>query len=153
MDDIGNVVYVLAVIGYMVYRAFAGKKPKTQPQRESEESKGVTIEDILKQLTNKEEESESWSPEPVPVVDEHKGHVHDAKPFLTVDAPSKPKREYKMSQDEISRHKRVSERLNESKSNEELYVDRVVEELSEGVDLRRAIIYQTILETPYLRQV
>ena len=151
MDDIGTIVYVLAAIGYMVYRAFSGKKPKTQPQYDSEKEEGVTIEDILKQLTNQEEEKEIRSPEPAPVVDEHKGHVHNAEPFLTVDAPPKPKREYKMSQDEITQHKRVSEHLNESKSNEVIYVDKVVEELSEGVDLRRAIIYQTILETPYLR--
>ena len=44
MDDIGNIVYVLAVIGYMLYRVFAGKK---KPQQgESSPRKGSTIEDI-----------------------------------------------------------------------------------------------------------
>jgi hypothetical protein len=33
---------------------------------------------------------------------------------------------------------------------DESYVDEVVEELSNGVDLRRAMVYHTILETPYV---
>ncbi|MFT4680751.1 MAG: hypothetical protein ACI9YU_000582 [Flavobacteriales bacterium] len=151
MDDIGNIVYVLAVVGYMLYRVFAGKK-KAPQKGQATPKKGTTIEDILREFTHQEDAEEYVEPVPVEVRPGHEGHVHNPEPFLTVDAPKKPAVEYKMSQSEIFRHQRSDEQLEkESQEEEETYVDQVVGELSNGVDLRKAIIYRAILETPYLR--
>lgn len=151
MDDIGNIVYVLAVIGYMLYRVFAGKK---KPQQgESSPRKGSTIEDILREFTQQEETEQQVEP----VVSEnrpvHEGHAHNPEPFLSVDVPQKREAEYKMSQSEVAQHRRVSERKIMNTEEDESYVDEVVEELSNGVDLRRAMVYHTILETPYIPHV
>ena len=153
MDDLGNIVYVLAVVGYMIYRVFAGKTAKPKPQGESRKQEGSTIEDILKQLTNQEDGKEVFETQPVSTRDEHEGHIHEAEPFLSVDAPPKPKREYRMSASEMVNHTRATLKKKTSKSDLKNHVDEVVDELAEGVDLRRAVIYQTILETPYLRHV
>jgi hypothetical protein len=58
-----------------------------------------------------------------------------------------------MSQSEVAQHRRVSERKIMNTEEGESYVDEVVEELSNGVDLRRAMVYHTILETPYIPHV
>lgn len=152
MDDIGNIVYVLAVVGYMIYRVFAGKK-KVPQNGQRTPKKGTTIEDILREFTHQEEAEEYGEPVPGKERSGHEGHVHDAEPFLSVDAPPKRATEYKMSKSEITDHHRVSNRKVKESEEEETYVDQVVEELSNGVDLRRAIVYHTILETPYLRHV
>ncbi|MFT4525312.1 MAG: hypothetical protein ACI85F_001465 [Bacteroidia bacterium] len=150
MDDIGNIVYVLAVVGYMLYRVFAGKK-KAPQKGQATPKKGTTIEDILREFTHQEDAEEYVEPVPVEVRPGHEGHVHNPEPFLTVDAPKKPAVEYKMSQSEVANHKRVSNRQMQESEEDETYVDQVVEELSNGLDLRKAIIYRAILETPYLR--
>ena len=152
MDDIGNIVYVLAVVGYMIYRVFAGKK-KDPKKGQTTPKKGTTIEDILREFTHQEEAEEYIEPVLVEERPGHEGHVHNPEPFLSVDAPKKRATEYKMSQSEVADHKRVSSRKVKESQVEEIYVDQVVEELSNGVDLRKAMIYQTILETPYLQHV
>jgi hypothetical protein len=57
-----------------------------------------------------------------------------------------------MSQSEVVQHRRVSNRKIMKIEEDESYVDEVVEELSNGVDLRRAMVYHTILETPYVHR-
>jgi hypothetical protein len=148
MDDIGNIIYVLAVIGYMIYRVFAGKKKPQQD--ESSPRKGSTIEDIIREFTQQEETDRQVEPVVSDNRPSQEGHVHNPEPFLSVDSPKKREAEYKMSQSEVVQHRRVSNRKIMKIEEDESYVDEVVEELSNGVDLRRAMVYHTILETPYV---
>ena len=165
MDDIGNIVYVIAVIGYLIYRAVGGGKKKPQQQsQQTQKRKGTTIEDILKELndqiepeTVEERKPEQVPARPIPSIERthpHRGHVHDAKPFLDVDNPhTELAADYRMSTGEMGSHRikrKVVEEVTEELENP---LSDYVSELSEGVDLRKAIIYQAILETPYIQRV
>lgn len=166
MDDIGNIVYVVAVIGYLIYRVVGGGKKKPQQQPTSTpRKKGATIEDILKELTEQQEVEPVFSePEPVrePVrrtvsaerTEPHKGHIHDPQPFLDIDNPhTELSANYKMSSSEMGSHRIKRKHVEKVGANEKISTSEYINELSEGIDLRRAIIYSAILETPYIERV
>lgn len=71
--DLGNIVYVVAVIGYFIYRAVQGKKEKeladtNQPEQEQAE-RPVSFEDLLKEI-REAQKPKRQAPEPKPVFQE-----------------------------------------------------------------------------------
>lgn len=166
MDDIGNIVYVIAVIGYLIYRVVGGgkKKPAQQPANATKR-KSTTIEDILSELNEKfepETVQEERRSDPVEAraipsaerIEPHRGHRHDEKPFLDVDNPHvELPADYQMSSSEMGSHRIQRKEVKIKEAETENPLSEYINELSEGVDLRRAIIYQTILETPYIQRV
>lgn len=71
--DLGNIVYVVAVLGYFIYRAIQGKKEKelaetNQPEEESG-PKPVSFEDLLKEI-REAQKPKRQDPEPKPVFQE-----------------------------------------------------------------------------------
>lgn len=71
--DLGNIVYVVAVLGYFIYRAVQGKKEKeladtNQPEQEQAE-KPVSFEDLLKEI-REAQKPKRQAPEPKPVFQE-----------------------------------------------------------------------------------
>ncbi len=71
--DLGNIVYVVAVIGYFIYRAVQGKKDKelaetNQPEEETG-PKPVSFEDLLKEI-REAQKPKRQAPEPKPVFQE-----------------------------------------------------------------------------------
>lgn len=71
--DLGNIVYVVAVIAYFVYRAVQGKKEKelaetNQPEEETG-PKPVSFEDLLKEI-REAQKPKRQVPEPKPVFQE-----------------------------------------------------------------------------------
>lgn len=68
--DLGNIVYVVAVVGYFIYRAIQGKKEKelaetNQPEEETG-PKPVSFEDLLKEI-REAQKPKRQAPEPKPV--------------------------------------------------------------------------------------
>lgn len=166
MDDLGNIVYVIAVVGYLIYRAVGGAKKKPQQQPTSApRKKGTTIEDILKELTEQQEvEPVVVEPEPIKEpprraasverTDPHRGHVHDPKPFLDFDNPHQElAADYEMSSSEMGSHRIKRKHVEVEEPQEKNSTSEYINELSEGIDLKKAIIYRTILETPYIQRV
>lgn len=71
--DLGNIVYVVAVLGYFIYRAIQGKKEKelaetNQPEEEQAE-RPVSFEDLLKEIRDAQKPKRQ-APEPKPVFQE-----------------------------------------------------------------------------------
>lgn len=71
--DLGNIVYVVAVIGYLIYRVIQGKKEKelaetNQPEEEQAE-RPVSFEDLLKEI-REAQKPKRQAPEPKPVYQE-----------------------------------------------------------------------------------
>ena len=165
MDDIGNIIYVIAVIGYLIYRAVGGgKKKPTQQPSQAPKRKGTTIEDILKELNQQMETDPEPDTQPEPVqarplrsmerTDPHRGHVHKAIPFLDVDNPHRElASDYKMSSSEMGSHRIKRKEMKNSGQSARNSLSEYVNELENEVDLKRAIIYQAILETPYIQRV
>lgn len=71
--DLGNIVYVVAVIGYLIYRVIQGKKEKelaetNQPEEEQAE-RPVSFEDLLKEI-REAQKPKRQAPELKPVFQE-----------------------------------------------------------------------------------
>lgn len=71
--DLGNIIYVVAVVGYFIYRAMQGKKEKelaetNQPEDEPAQ-KPVSFEDLLKEI-REAQKPKRQAPEPKPVFQE-----------------------------------------------------------------------------------
>lgn len=71
--DLGNIVYVVAVLGYFIYRAVQGKKEKelsdtNQPEQEQAE-RPASFEDLLKEI-REAQKPKRQAPEPKPVYQE-----------------------------------------------------------------------------------
>lgn len=71
--DLGNIVYVVAVLGYFIYRAVQGKKEKeladtNQPEQEQAE-RPVSFDDLLKEI-REAQKPKRQAPEPKPVFQE-----------------------------------------------------------------------------------
>ncbi len=71
--DLGNIVYVVAVLGYFIYRAVQGKKEKglaetNQPEEEPGQ-RPVSFEDLLKEIRDAQKPKRQ-APEPKPVFEE-----------------------------------------------------------------------------------
>ena len=167
MDDIGNIVYVIGVVGYLIYRAVGGgkKKPANQQPSPAPKQKGNTIEDILKDLNQQlspESPKRKAKPQHVearPIrsterTRPHKGHVHDEKPFLDVDNPHRElSADYRMSTSEMGSHRTRRKAIKHDELEVENSLSGYINELDEVMNLRKAVIYQAILETPYIQRV
>lgn len=79
--DLGNIIYIVAVVGYFIYRAVSGKKEKELEEGDFSETanapKPVSFEDLLREIR------ESQSPkreEPKPVVAPQEVILNEEKP-------------------------------------------------------------------------
>lgn len=150
MDDLGNIVYILAAIGWFFWNAYrksqAGKKAedKTIPTNDtSENERGLfeSLEDLVQEQFGDENE-----PEPEPVVAEVKStSVPNAQK-----TSMQPGVEYVMSEGEMGSHrnKKPQKRIEVKElENEKSLMDEMFPE--EGFDLRKAVVLNAILERPY----
>lgn len=69
--DLGNIVYIIAVIGYFIYQATKNKNKKQQQSEmgqgeENEPSPTVTFEDLLKEIRGEQRQEEAPKPTPAP---------------------------------------------------------------------------------------
>ncbi len=71
--DLGNIVYVVAVIGYLIYRVIQGKKQKelgeTNQPDEEQSQRPASFEDLLKEI-REAQKPKRQAPEPKPVYQE-----------------------------------------------------------------------------------
>lgn len=71
--DLGNIVYVVAVLGYFIYRAVQGKKQKelgeTDQPEEGQAERPTSFEDLLKEI-REAQKPKRQVPEPKPVFQE-----------------------------------------------------------------------------------
>lgn len=162
MDDFGNIIYVLAAIGWFFWNAYKkskqGKEARpTKPQRSSESQTTEETENepfrsledmILEQLGGTEEK-------PKPVVVEAAStntprHRNQDK-FLNTDLDhSHLSPDYQMSVSEGKSH-RVQRQVERMKVRAEEKEQSLMDELfpDEGFDLRKAVVLSTILHRPY----
>lgn len=152
MDDFGNIVYVLAAVGWFVWNTYKksqkgdGKEgqPVSKKKREGQsfdrEQPARSLEDIImEQLEGKKR------PEPVPVT---KSSNNQDK-FLSMDLThSHLSESYKMSDGEMKSHRvqRQVPKLKVEELEEETLMERVV---PSGFSLQQAIVLNAILERPY----
>lgn len=85
--DLGNIVYVVAVLGYFIYRAVQGKKQKelgetNQPEAEQAE-RPPSFEDLLKEI-REAQKPKRQVPEPKPVFQEVIVPQEKLRPMPTV---------------------------------------------------------------------
>ena len=162
MDDFGNIIYVLAAIGWFFWNAYKksqqGKEknsPKPQghstshPTEVLEDEPSRSLEDmILEQLGGKKEE-----PKPVTVETASKlppQHRNQDK-FLKTDLDhSHLADDYKMSEGESGSH-RVERQVRRLKVKEVEKEESLMDNLfpDEGFDLRKAVVLSAILDRPY----
>ena len=71
--DLGNIVYILAVIAYFIYSATQSNKKKRQAREaagetetESEPERGVTFEDLLKEIREAQKPKTAPQQKPIP---------------------------------------------------------------------------------------
>lgn len=66
--DLGNIVYIIAVIAYFIYQASKKKKAAAPPSTGEEDSPSPTVsfEDLLKEIRGEQEEQAAPRSEPVP---------------------------------------------------------------------------------------
>lgn len=135
MDDIGNIIYVLAVVGWFIWNMYSKSKKAKQPERsrsdvpgrEEQPSSSNTFEELLMEQfgLEKEEEPEPEQPETV----------------------SEPVR--KLEPEPVFANAR-SDRRKRSIQTIELEEENLMDELMpDGFDLRQAVVMQAILDRPY----
>lgn len=158
MDDFGNIIYVLAAIGWFFWNTYrksqkaqeaAGNKtkPQVKPRTANAEPKPVeetrSLEDIImEQLGQRKEE-----PKPVPV--EVKKPSRREK-FLNLDLThSHLSDDYEMSRSEMQGH-RVERQVRVLKTGDEDDSETLMQRLMpEGFDLRQAVVMEAVLNRPY----
>ena len=69
--DLGNIIYIIAVIGYFIYQATKNKNKKQQQsemgqEEENEPRPAVSFEDLLKEIRGEQRTDEAPKPEPAP---------------------------------------------------------------------------------------
>lgn len=89
--DLGNIVYIVAVLAYFIYQATRKKKAQDMidPEGESPEApqKGMTFEDLMKEIRQAQNPTTVEKPEPVkskPVIQEQSR----PEPYRTPSIPS-----------------------------------------------------------------
>jgi len=159
MDDFGNIIYILAAIGWFFWNAYRksqqGEKqnernPHTKPSKpqtidnESSDPFKSLEEMILEQINGEKDD-----PNPIPVEVTPKHQNQDK--FLSMDLQhSHLPNDYKMSVGESGSH-RVKRQVERLKEQEEIQEQSLLDELfpNEGFDLRKAVVLNAILERPY----
>ena len=150
MEDFGNIVYVLAAIGWFFWNAYKKSqkkaKPQKAPQGRTEPRQAETERGTIKSLEEIILQQLEGHKEPVPEVEPVK--VKDDG-FLRSDLThSHLAADYQMSQSESKSHRvqRQVRLLVKEEEDEESLIDRI---LPEGFDLQQAVVLNTILERPY----
>lgn len=161
MDDLGNIIYILAAIGWFFWNAYKksqqGKEKKTtKPQKRPQQETVVEVDDpfksleemILEQLEGKKEEPK---PAPVEVVREKPSRHSNEGKFLNADLDRSYLTEnYQMSVNE-GKNTRIHRSAESRKTAEATERPYLMNELfpEEGFDLRKAVVLQAILDRPY----
>jgi len=70
--DLGNIVYIVAVLAYFIYQATKGKKGNTGPaplnEPTPEKERPATFEDLLKEIRDAQKPRQAAAPAPAPVI-------------------------------------------------------------------------------------
>jgi hypothetical protein len=151
MEDLGNIVYVVAAIAWFAWNTYkksqggkkkpataSGPKPASRQVQQREESK--SLEDmILEQFGQKSEE---------PIRHEPKRHQNTDKLLDTDLTHSHLSDDYKMSQSEMKSHRveRQVKRLKVEEEEEESLIDSL---MPNGFNLKQAVVLNAILDRPY----
>ncbi|MEM7550459.1 MAG: hypothetical protein AAF363_12325 [Bacteroidota bacterium] len=164
MDDIGNIVYIVFLVIYLLSRAFKKKKPKQPPtanpdayeQTESQPTqrpkKQLTFEEMLREFTEgaPPEEPEVLDepvPEPTPrqyddqsISEKYQSSIDQAKKFKTID-----------EQVELERKPLVFDEFDayDIKEDGPSIADEVRESLQNLDDARKAIILKEVLDRKF----
>lgn len=152
MEDFGNIVYVIAAIGWFLWKTFkksddGAKKPASKPRRSSmpeepRQSPVQTLEEmILEQLGER--------PKPQVQTRSRSTETSNKEKFLSTDLThSHLPNDYQMSVTEMKSHwveRQVEPLRTEDEEHESLF-DQL---LPNGFDLRQAVVLETILQRPY----
>lgn len=159
MDDFGNIIYILAAIGWFFWNAYRKVQKEKEPGQETERSSRRDSSDkdgpfrSLEEMILDQMEGGRNAPEPVSVPSEVKEpmtHVNQDK-FLSVDLDhSHLPDDYQMSKSEGGSH-RVKRQVERLRIKEPEIEESVLENLfpEDGFDLRKAVVLNAILERPY----
>lgn len=132
MDDLGNILYILAMLAAVVFSAFKKKKQVKRAEQMPEEMPTpyhpMDEDDIVRELKELFQQPKAAAPEPV------KSKV-EPQPFLKPENTFKPKNRVKEPKKPI---------FEEAESVEEGFGFN-----KEQIDLRQAVIYSEILRRPY----
>lgn len=159
MDDFGNIIYVIAAIGWFFWNAYEKSQdgrpdgqPKSAPQPQPK-SKRKTAFDTLEELI-KEQMGEEVTREPEPVVakpEPIQRKQRNRDKFLNLDRTHQHlSDDYVMSVGESGSH-RVQRQVTRLKTEASIEEKSVMDELfpNDGFDLRKAVVLNAILERPY----
>lgn len=153
MEDFGNIVYVIAAIGWFLWKTFRKsedadkKKSKSAPRRptEREEPKTSPVQTLEQMILEQLGERPEPKPEPVPIVRERSNRDK----FLSTDLThSHLSEDYQMGVSEMKSH-RVERQVEPLKVIEEEQESLVDQLMPNGFDLRQAVVLETILQRPY----
>lgn len=156
MDDLGNIVYVVAAIGWFLWNTFkksqeGGKRkqpptqPKSvpQPQKEWRPADAKSLEDLLREQLNPSQPKPQQ--QPVPVKTPKKRET-----FLKTDLTHHHLKEnYQMSKGEMAPH-RVERQVRKMQLEEEPEEETLLQRMFGGeLDIRKAVVLNAILERPH----
>lgn len=150
MEDFGNIVYVIAAIGWFLWKTFkksddGAKKPASKQGRPSmpEEPKQSPIQTLEEMIL--EQLGEKPQPTPAPIIRERPNRDK----FLSTDLThSHLSNDYQMSVTEMKSH-RVDRQVEPLRNEDEEYGSLMEQLLPNGFDLRQAVVLETILQRPY----
>lgn len=161
MDDFGNIIYILAAIGWFFWNAYnksqVGKRkpsttngPKPENQASGDDKTFKSLEDLILDQIGGNEEKES-QPVRVDTVSNQSRRYRNEDKFLNLDLThSHLTDDYQMSVSEGGSHrvKRQVERLKVREVEEDgSLMDNLFP--NEGFDLRKAVVLHSILDRPY----
>jgi|GEM_PF-988383 len=154
MDDLGNIVYVVAAIGWFLWNTYkksqeGGKRkqpakqqrPTAQPQREWRPADAKSLEELLREQLNPTVQT----PKPLPVKSPKKRET-----FLKTDLTHSHLNEgYQMSKSEMGGH-RVERQVRKMHLEEEVEGETLMQRMFGGeLDMQKAVVLNAILERPY----
>ena len=155
MEDFGNIVYIIAAIGWFLWKTFkksdgaSTEKPSKTSSRDSSkrQERPTTFESLEEMIREQLGEQKHTETEPkvipVPVQRDNRSK------FLSSDLThSHLSENYKMSVSEMKSH-RVQRQVQPSKVKQEHQESLMDQILPDGFDLRNAIVLEAILKRPY----
>ncbi|MBS2211671.1 hypothetical protein KEM09_09670 [Carboxylicivirga mesophila] len=135
MDDIGNILYILAMLAALVFSAFKkqkqAKKQMPAPDEQAPTYHPMDEEDIMGELKELFQKPKVEKPKPAAVKSPVKSHT---TPFRTLNKDVKKAAPVPASAPIV---------LEVDESDEASFFDK------EQIDLRQAVIYSEILKRPY----
>ena len=155
MEDFGNIVYIIAAIGWFLWKTFkksdgasAGKPSKTPSgdagNRQERPTTFESLEEMIREQLGEQKQPE-LEPKAVPVPVQR----DNRSKFLSSDLThSHLSENYKMSVTEMKSH-RVQRQVQPSKVKEEYQETLMDQILPNGFDLRSAVVLDAILKRPY----